>query len=479
MAFSVGGLVSGMDTESIISQLTDVERQPIVKLQQKEAAYQVKLTAYGSLRSVLSGLKTASSALDNRTDLNQFTGVSSNSGTFTASVFSTAKSGTYSIEVESLAQVQKLKSAAFNMDEAIGAGKFTLQLGTGTAVEITTDGTEKLSTIADRINESQKDIQASVITNGDQSYLLLTGQRTGEANTIRLEVTEETPPTPPADPPDPGDVTDNMGLSRLRYIQGGENNRLTQTQGASDAVLTVDGVAGIHRSTNMVADVIKGVTLTLKGTTALNKPETLTVSRDTTALASKVNAFVEAYNSVSDFFIDAQSYDPKTQEAGELLGDSTARQIRKRLDSLIGGAVAGASSGLSRLSDLGVAMDKEGKLTVDSNTLNDALTNRFDDVSTFFATDTGESKGFGVRLVNTLDTMLNKTRGDLAQKTNSFQSSVDRIQKDIARYEKRTSNITTRLQTQFQHLEKLLGQYQKTSDFMTQQIEALQNMNKR
>lgn len=485
MGFSVGGLISGIDTDSVLTQLTNLERQPITKLQEKEAAYQVKLTSYGSLRSALTTLRSATSALDSATDLNVYSGVSTNTSAFTGTVFSTAKTGSSTISVSSLAQVHKVKSDAFSVDEAVGAGTFTLQLGSGTAVEITTDGDDKLEDVARLINEKQKDIQAAVINDGNKVYLTLTGQRTGAANTIRLEVTAETPPTPPGDPPDLGDVTDNLGLSRLRFDMAGvdeegvnlegSNNHLSQTQAASDAVLTVDGVEGIHRSTNTVADVIKGVTLTLKGVTEDNKPETFTVSRDTSALASKVNAFVDAYNAVVDFFKSAQSYDSKTKEAGVLLGDSTTNQLRKRLGRMMGGVVPGAADGMSRLSDLGITMDKEGKLQVDSTALNDALTNRFDDVSTFFTAKNGENKGFGVSMLITLDGMLDSNKGDLTTRTKGIQSSVDRIEKDIAKLEKRVTSTTDRLKAQFQTLESLLGQYQKTGDFLTQQITSWQS----
>src|SRR5262249_51864158 len=147
------GLISGLDTESIISKLTAIDRQPVTKLQQKEAAYQVTLTSYGSMKSTLSSLRTAASALDATTDLTQFTGVSSNTDAFTASVFTTAKAGTYDIKVDGLAQVHKLKSSAFGVNEAVGAGKFTLQLGTGTATEITVDTDDTLADVANQIND--------------------------------------------------------------------------------------------------------------------------------------------------------------------------------------------------------------------------------------------------------------------------------------------------------------------------------------
>ena len=59
MSISVGGLVSGLYTNSIIDQLLALQQKPIIKLQQQGAAYQVELSAYGNLQSALSSLKSA------------------------------------------------------------------------------------------------------------------------------------------------------------------------------------------------------------------------------------------------------------------------------------------------------------------------------------------------------------------------------------------------------------------------------------
>jgi flagellar hook-associated protein 2 len=479
MGFSVGGLISGLDTEKVISQMLEIERQPIIKLQTKEAGYQVKLTSYGSLKSTLATLKNAASSLDTSTDLNQFSAASSDASVFTASVFSTAKTGTYSLSVQSLAEAHKVKSNAFAVDEAIGEGKFTIQLGSGNSAEITTDADDTLEDVARLINEKQKDVQAAVITNGDHAYLTLTGLKTGAANTIRIEISEENPPVPVGDDPEyPEYLSDQVGLSRLLYVQGGTHNHLDQTQAASDAILSVDGVEGIHRPTNTIADVIKGVTLNIKDVTAVGETESLTITRDTAALTSKMNAFIEAYNAVVDFFKEVQKYDSRTQEAGALLGDSTANQIRNRLRGIVANSVAGVPGGLSRLSDLGVTMATDGKLELDTTVLNEVLTDKFDEVLSFFTAADGEQKGFGVRLVSTLDTMLNSTKGDLATKTAGIQSSIDRIDSDIAKYEARALKVEERLRAQFESLELILAKYQKTGDYLTQQIEALQGMYK-
>ena len=85
MSISVGGLVSGLDTNSMIEQLLELERQPIVKLQQKEAAYQVELSAYGSLKGILGSLQSAVEDLYPVNNLTRFSAVSGDADLFTVS----------------------------------------------------------------------------------------------------------------------------------------------------------------------------------------------------------------------------------------------------------------------------------------------------------------------------------------------------------------------------------------------------------
>ena len=83
MGLAVGGLASGLDTDSIISKLSELQRQPIVKLQRREADYQVQLTKYGSLQGLLSTFQSAATALKDPAGLTGFSATSGNSELFT------------------------------------------------------------------------------------------------------------------------------------------------------------------------------------------------------------------------------------------------------------------------------------------------------------------------------------------------------------------------------------------------------------
>ena len=114
MSISVGGLVSGLDTNSIIEQLMELQQKPILKLQQQEAAYRVELSAYGSLKGILGSLQSAVEDLYPVSNLTHFSAVPGDTDLFSVSADENAISGSYDITVQQLAKVQKLTSGAFS-----------------------------------------------------------------------------------------------------------------------------------------------------------------------------------------------------------------------------------------------------------------------------------------------------------------------------------------------------------------------------
>lgn len=466
MSISVGGLISGLDTNSMIEQMLTLQQKPIVKLQQQEAAYQVELTAYGNLKSTLGALKSAVEGIDSASDLTRFSAASADTDLFTVSAGETAAVGSYDIQVQQLAKVHKLTSGAFTEDELAGEGTLHLKVGDGDTTDIAVSAADTLDDVAQSINDSDAGVQAAVVFDGTDYFLTLAAKETGAESVVNLTVTDT----------GDGSHTDTNGLSRLVYDQGVTEN-LSNTQTAADSIITVDGVADIHRDTNVMDDVIEGVTITLESAPAAPDNETtLTVTRDLSTVVSKINSFVSAYNGVLDLFEAYQSYNPDTEAAGVLLGDATTNNVRNRLRNMITNTVPGVES-FNRLEDLGIALNDEGRLEVDSEALNAALDDHFDDVLGFFTQSTEGAEGFAVRMVDTLDAILDSSDGTITARTDGIQTSIDGIAEQVERIEMRNLAWESRTRAQFNALEVLLAEYEQTGNYLSQQILGLQNLN--
>lgn len=122
---------TNLDVNGIVSQLMTVERQPIAKLNAKEASYQAKLSAYGSVKGAVSTFQSAVQALSNPSIFQSLKATPSDATVFTASAAGSAVAGTYSLEVTSLTQAQKLVAA--------GQTSSTAAIGTGAATTVTFD----------------------------------------------------------------------------------------------------------------------------------------------------------------------------------------------------------------------------------------------------------------------------------------------------------------------------------------------------
>lgn len=166
----LGSSGSSIDTNAIVQQLMQVERQPLLKLKQKEADYQAKISAYATLLSSVSSFRSAVSALKDSSLIGMKATVSDTSY-MTATASSTATAGTYIMKIGSLAAAQSLSSLRFGSqtmkvaDLSVNATqKIKIQVGSGTAKEITIDSTNNtLSGIKDAINSASAGVTASIV----------------------------------------------------------------------------------------------------------------------------------------------------------------------------------------------------------------------------------------------------------------------------------------------------------------------------
>ena len=108
---TAAGIGSGLDVDSIVSQLMALERRPLVSLQEKKTDIDARISAYGNLKSALSTFQTTMKDLSTPSALKVFTATSGDDGVFTASATNTAAASTYQVEVVRMAERHKFASA--------------------------------------------------------------------------------------------------------------------------------------------------------------------------------------------------------------------------------------------------------------------------------------------------------------------------------------------------------------------------------
>ncbi len=449
------GLGSGLDVNGIITKLMQVESQPLTTLTKKEADYQAKLSAFGTLQGALSSLQSAARTLQSASTFTSKSATASDTSVLTASATSTAATGSTSITVTQLAKFNAIRS---NTDYAATSDTFTtgtlsISVGGAAATNITIDGTNNtLSGIRQAINDAGAGVTATIVNDGTTNRLVVTSQTSGSDGEISIGVT------------DAGSGGTNA-LGDLDTLLG--NIQVTQT--ADDAQLTVNGIA-ITRSSNVITDAIEGVTLNLtKGTPASPATTTLTVTSNTTAVTTALDAFVKAYNDTITQVKGLTAYDAVNKKASILTGDGTVRSVQTQLNNLVWSNVTGVGGGISGLADVGISVQKDGTLKLDSAKLAETLGNPDNDVAALFTQSTTNNEGIGVRFTTLLDGLIG-TGGLLEGKTDGLTASITEIQKRTDAMNLRLDQIEKRYRSQFTALDTLIASMQKTSQFLTQQL---------
>ena len=135
------GLISGLDTESIISQLIAVESRPIVTIQERNAVLESQQVAFQQVNASLLGLRNAASNLAGETAFIQTTASSSDEAVATVSSGPGAAVGTYGLTVSQLVSSQQTVSRGFANDSsdpvAPSGGRLTFNRG-GASLDVVT-----------------------------------------------------------------------------------------------------------------------------------------------------------------------------------------------------------------------------------------------------------------------------------------------------------------------------------------------------
>jgi flagellar hook-associated protein 2 len=447
------GIGSGLDLQSLVKQLVAAEGGPATgRLDTREAALQAKLSAFGSLRSAIASLQASLVPLK---DLAKFQGRTVAVGDATllsASAASTAATGSYQVEVERLAKAAKLQSQAFaTADTVVGTGTLTLKLGASTINVVIDDTHNTLAQIRDAINGTvgNPGISATIVTGVDGAHLVLTGSKTGAANSITVTQTG-------------GDG----GLAALVYDPANAITNLTQIQQAVDARVVIDGIAA-EGATNSITTAVDGLTLNLIATSDPDVTTTLTIDLDRTGARKSVDDFVKAYNSLVTGLQKLGRYDPASKTGGPLVGDSTLRDLLANVRRTVSSSLTGANGGLSNLAQIGISFALDGTMSADATKLGAALDTKFDSVGQLFASTGGIAKR--------LDSLLGQyvgTGGLLDARTKGLQSSIDDIGDQRTQLQTRLAALQKRLQAQFNAMDALVGQLRATSNYLDQQLSA-------
>jgi flagellar hook-associated protein 2 len=466
------GIGSGLDVSSIVSQLVAIERAPVTLLQTQATATQTKLSTYGTIQSQVSTLQDAAAKLGGSSSWDSVSASSSNSTAVSVTASEGAAVSGITVEVQNLAKSQSTASATFAAGASVGTGSMTIELGQwsggaftaqsgGSPVSITIEsGEDSLSEIAAKINAADAGVTATVLSDANGERLLMRSNDTGEVNGFRVQVSD-----------DDGNNGDAGGLSSLSFDPDpspapGAFNGATLTQGAENALATINNVAIVSASNKLDGN-LPNVKLTLSQVTTA--PVEIKISSDTATIKKNIQAFVDAYNTLSSTLSTSTAYNADSESAGILQGDSTAVGLQNALRSMMRSMTAGSS--FQSLSQIGIETQTGGTLSINADKLDTAFSD-LSGLKEFFTTDTGSAttQGFGLKVEAFTEGLLD-TDGLISNKSAALTSSIERNGVEQEKVNDRADRFEVRLLAQYNAMDANVAKFNARHTYITQQIE--------
>ena len=484
------GVGSGLDANSIVTQLMAVERRPLSQLQRNASSVQTQISVYGNVKSRLDTLQTSLDKVKLASNWTPTTVDTAGSTTVSASVSGTPSSGDVNVSVSRLAQSQSVASSPFASATAtVGLGTLKIELGNWSAgfagftpragnasieVKVETAANSTLDKIRDAINAKVAeakaaklatpslpdvpDVTASIVTDISGSRLVLQSSQTGETNGFQVTQGSGTPAMT-------GD------FSKLLFAPSTPPPPATGqiARAAANLDATVNGVP-VSLASNTMTDVVQGLTIEAKAVTTTEQK--LKVSRDTEALKKNISEFVTAYNDIVTYVTQQTAYNATTKQGGPLQGDRTALALLSQLRQVATNATSastafsGTAGQASRLADIGITLQRDGTLKADTSKLDKAMTDLPELTKLFTQVNTTDTTKQGVaqNLANLVRTV-NGSDGSVTSRQSGLSATLTRNQADQTRITERLAQVESRLRAQYSALDKRmasingLGQY--------------------
>ncbi len=471
------GIGSGVDLNTMLTQLVALESKPLDQMRADANALQTKVSSFGQINSLFSSLQTAANKLTGSSLWGQSTATAADTSVVQVIGNSSAAAGNYAVSVTTLATNQTVVSntTLSDADQLVGAGTLTLDIGTwdrppmnfvpqvGRApIDIAVTATDTLATLRDKINGLGAGVSASIVTDNTGSRLALRSTATGEDNGFRLSAAD-----------DDGNNTDANGLSRFAFDPQNGTSLMEQKVAAVNARATVNGIE-VTSASNDLTSVVEGVTLRLRKEGGASTDVAVTADRE--GIKTAIQSFADAYNALVKSINDQTKYDPTSKVGGPLQGDSSATGLLRQLRSLLG-SPSDASSTFKRLSDIGLTAQRDGTLAVNSTKLETASTN-LPELKKAFAGDGGSDAtldGFARRYADLAAKVLG-TDGTITSRTQGLRDRISRNSDEQTRLQDRVDRFKSRMVAQYTAMDTNLSKLTALSSYVTQQLNALTAM---
>ncbi len=453
------GIGSGVDMVSLAEDLAKAQfesRQQ--RLESKSEVLERQISLASTLRGMLSSFASALGDRVRQGDLSAQPTIANSAIAKVSAPLGTSGKGTYSLEVSQLATAQTLASPAYGAaTDTVGAGQLTIRFGETSNASFAPDASkatvtiditagQTLADVAKAINAKNSGVTAYVSQTTAGAQLVLKGPE-GLNNGFVVEATEDAA---------------NPGLANLAWTSGDDSTRLLAT--SQDAEYKLDGLVRTSAS-NKIASAAPGLSLELTGTNS-GTPTTIGFGDPKAAVTSAMTDIVGALNEIAAELNSAT--DPLT---GDLSRDYGARALRRELSALGSKIIMpNAPDGTPRtLSELGVAIQRDGTFKLDSARLEKALTDHPEEVAAMFTPGLNGIYATIDKIAR--NNAISTDPGSLAGSLARYEAQSDDLSEDIAALAEKQEKLRASMVARFSASDARVAASKSTLDFLNAQID--------
>jgi flagellar hook-associated protein 2 len=448
------GAGASFDTKKIVEALVNAERAPQKsRIEKSIANSEATISGLGKAVSVMNVLSTAAERLNDASDFKTYGVSNSQKEAFSATTTSSARTGSNSITVSQIAREQRSVSGAFASTTASlnGGSTITLSMVIGSSSTTTTSivvNEPTLQSTVNAINNAKLGVTAEIIDTG------------GTGDNYRIQLIGAT------------------GAEKAFSLTSDESSlSFSSVQSATDANISLNGI-DFTRSTNVIDDVLTGVTLTLNGTTT--GAASLAINQDNTVARANIVDFVTIYNEAKRQLDELSS----SSVDGPLAGDSIFRSMTRQLRNIMLNTSSTPGANLRTMSDMGISVNKVGQMEVNDNKLDAALADNFADVVKIFSANTddqslrdGTSAGIAGDLAKLIADATDSSAYLSTQQASLKAKNAD-YAIDLTDLEEKMTKVEARYTSQFLAMQRIIEEMNSTSESMKSSFENLPFSNK-
>lgn len=368
-------------------------------------------SALDSLDSALTAFQSAVDALNSETGGPVVNTVNANNDSATITADSTAQEGSYTFFVDQLATAQQ-STLAFADGDIPGSGTFTITMGDSemdidlSTVDSNVDGSVSVAELADAINDSPDNpgITATIVNTDGATTLMLTADETGAENAFTVSASGIDPASAFA--------TD---ISNQKDLAVAQDSVVYLGSSPESGVMITSG-------SNTYNDLIPGLSITFAEESTDGEPLTFNVKNDPSATQTKVQTFVDAYNTLVDTLDALTTNGGGTGSAGPLAGDAGISSLERQIEDITHATYNGVS-----IVDYGITLDAEGHLQIDSEKFDAAIEANPDGLTSLFV----GPDSMTAQLDSLMETWLDDTDGIISQRQSNLDDKQEKVTSSV------------------------------------------------